>query len=170
MSGLPHPYDVLARRTARSGSRTRPTTSTVRNYTADGTLRLILGTPGVSGADWDHFRGRRQSTSTPPDGAVYILDVNRPALRIRPRRQAAGGLRRRGSGHRPDRLARVSLAVSPDGTLYIGEMGNSRIEVFKPGLTGWTQLALPGFNHPCNQTDTLRASTALLCRNLLSPY
>jgi hypothetical protein len=160
VSGLPYPYDVAG---APDGSFwvSDATDYTVRNYTADGTLRLILGTPGVSGADWDHFR-RPEAIDVDAAGRVYVLDVNRPALRI----FAPDGKLLADYGGGGQGIAQIdspkSLAVSPDGTLYIGEMGSSRIEVFKPGLTGWTQLALPGFNHPCNQTDTLESFNGAL--------
>lgn len=114
---------------------------------AAGTLHHLAGT-GKSGYSGDGGDAKRAELAGPkgvavgPDGTIYLADTESHTIRaIDPRTNVIRTVVGAGeAGEGPDgdplgcRLDRPhGIEVGPDGTLYIGDSGNNRVRVLRPG-------------------------------------
>ncbi|HKB06074.1 MAG TPA: peptidyl-alpha-hydroxyglycine alpha-amidating lyase family protein [Gemmataceae bacterium] len=131
----------------------------VHKFTPDGRLRFTLGTkgqPSDTGATSIDFRTIRQSgppfhyptnLALSPAGDLYVADgygnarvhVFDPTGRLRfSWGEPGGGLGQFRIPH--------GIAIAPDGTVYVADRENSRVQLFTPDgrhLTEWTDVARP---------------------------
>jgi PKD repeat protein len=49
------------------------------------------------------------------------------------------------------------IAIGPDGSLYVADSDNHRIQKFAPGVPGWKQVNINGFGDPANKINSLGA-------------
>ena len=132
--------------------------SVTKAFSTDGKVLLALGTPGVhsdtgcTGAPWLAQRAagpfnHPTEMMAHPNGDIYVTDGYRNSRVHRFTRDgrlvASWGTPGKGPGefHLPH-----SIAFDPDGTLYVADRSNKRIQVFTPegGYLGmWTGMGGP---------------------------
>ena len=132
---------------------------TVRKLTADGRLLLTLGTSGkpsdtgATSMDYRHVRRSGPPFHYPtnlalsPAGEMYVADGygNARVHKFSPEGRLLFSWGEPGSGPGQFQLPH-GIAVDRDGTVYVADRENSRLQLFTPGgeyLTEWTDLARP---------------------------
>jgi uncharacterized oxidoreductase len=132
---------------------------TVRKFTARGRLLLTLGTrgrPSDTGATSVDFRTIRRSgppfhyptnTAFSPEGEIFVADGygNARIHKFAPDGRLLLSWGEPGGGPGQFRIPH-GIAVSRDGTVYVADRENSRIQLFRPDgayLGEWTDVARP---------------------------
>jgi DNA-binding beta-propeller fold protein YncE len=132
--------------------------SVAKSFTLDGKVLLTLGTPGehsdtgCTGSPWLALRAagpfnHPTEMMAHPNGDIYVTDGYRNARVHRFTRDGrllnswgAPG-KAEGEFHLPH-----SIAIDPDGTLYVADRANKRIQIFSPEgdfLGMWTGMGGP---------------------------
>jgi DNA-binding beta-propeller fold protein YncE len=132
---------------------------TVRKFTPDGRLLLTLGTSGVSsntGATSMDFRTIKHAgppfhyptnSAFSPEGDIYVADGygNARIHKFSPEGRLLFSWGEPGSGPGQFHIPH-GIAVNRDGTVYVADRENSRIQLFAPNgayLTEWLDVARP---------------------------
>ena len=132
---------------------------TVRKFSSDGRLRLTLGTSGVgsdTGAINNDYRTMRRAgppfnlptnLALSPKSEMYVTDGygNARVHKFSPDGHLLLSWGEPGDGPGQFHLPH-GIAVSPDGTVYVADRENSRIQLFTPSgrfLAEWTDVARP---------------------------
>lgn len=104
------------------------------------TFDLVIGR--AEGEEWEMF-GRIADVAVGGDGAVYVLDSQAPAVRIYDRQGTyRASIGRRGDG--PGELGRPNgILVSPQGTLWIRDLGTRRLTHLTEGGRELATYPLP---------------------------
>jgi len=132
---------------------------TVQKFSSDGRLLLTLGTQGVAsntGVANSDYRTMRQAgppfnlptnLALSPEGEMYVTDGygNARVHKFSPDGRLLLSWGEPGSGPGQFHLPH-GLAVSSNGTVYVADRENSRIQIFSPSgefLDQWTDVARP---------------------------
>jgi DNA-binding beta-propeller fold protein YncE len=131
---------------------------TVRKFTPEGRLLLTLGIgqPSDTGATSMDFRTIRRAgppfhyptnTALSPEGDLYVSDGygNARVHRFAPDGRLLFSWGEPGSGPGQFHLPH-GIAIGQDGTVYVADRENSRVQLFTPDghfLTEWTDVARP---------------------------
>jgi DNA-binding beta-propeller fold protein YncE len=132
---------------------------TVRKFTPEGRLLLTLGTsgrPSDTGATSNDFRTIKHAgppfhfptnTAFSPEGDIYIADGygNARVHKFAPDGRLLLSWGQPGNGPGQFRIPH-GIAVGREGTVYVADRENSRIQLFTPGgafLAEWTDVARP---------------------------
>lgn len=121
----------------------------VYKFSPDGELLMTLGRKGVAGDGEDTFR-QPSDVLVAPDGSIFVADGHGTEGNNRIVKLAADGTFLKawgGSGYGPGELRDPhALAMDSQGRLFVGDRGNSRIEIFDQEgewLATWTQFGRP---------------------------
>ena len=131
----------------------------MRKFTPDGSLLLTLGNrgrPSDTGATSIAFRTIRvagapfhypTNLALSPSGEMYVSDGygNARVHKFDPNGQLLFSWGEPGSGPGQFQVPH-GIAVGPDGTVYVADRENSRIQLFNPAgsyLAEWTDVARP---------------------------
>lgn len=107
----------------------------VLKFSPDGTLLLTVGEAGVAGADSTHFN-MPTDVAVLADGSFYVSDGygNSRVVKFSP-----DGTFQREWGRKGSLAGEFdtphSIAVDPEGLVYVADRGNSRVQVFAPDGT-----------------------------------
>jgi NHL repeat len=118
----------------------------VRQYTADGTLLLTLGTPGEPGQDSTHFN-RPTDVAVTSQGEIFVTDGygNNRVVHFDARGDFIREWGELGVGRGQFSLPH-SIAADSQGRLYVADRNNARIQVFDQAgrfLAEWRDLLVP---------------------------
>jgi hypothetical protein len=118
---------------------------------------------GVLDGDEDYMFGQLRSLAVAPDGTIYALDAQIPALRVYgPDGLHRGTWGRQGGG--PGEFAQPDggLAVLSDGRVAVRDPGNSRMQIYAPdGTPLETWPVIPGGFNTSRQMHLGRGDTLL---------
>lgn len=106
----------------------------VMEFDQDGKVLRILGKPGVSGSDTDTFH-EPNAVLVSPDGSIFVTDGHEPnqgnARVIKFDAKGKFVMQWGGHGNGPGQFEMPHcLAMDSKGRLYVGDRGNSRIQIF----------------------------------------
>ena len=115
----------------------------VMKFTPQGKLLLTLGVKGEAGTDEEHFN-RPADIAFGPNGEVYIADGygNARVVKFSPEGKYIRAWGKPGTGPGEFNIVH-SLAVDSQGTLYVSDRENNRIQIFDSNgklLKMWTHL------------------------------
>jgi DNA-binding beta-propeller fold protein YncE len=113
----------------------------VFKFTPEGKLLMTLGEKGVPAEDETHFN-RPADMAFTPDGDFYVADGygNSRIAKFSKDGKFLFAWGKRGKGPGEFHIAH-SVALGPDGTVYVADRSNNRIQVFDPNgkfLKQWT--------------------------------
>jgi DNA-binding beta-propeller fold protein YncE len=131
----------------------------VLKLSPSGELLMTLGTPGVVGESESRFN-RPSSVAVAPNGDIYVADGEGPNNRIvmfTPAGQYTGEWGTTGSG--PGQFSTPhDIVIDSRGQVFIGDRGNSRVQVFQADGTfikEWKNFGRPSGIYLNRETDTL---------------
>lgn len=117
-----------------------------------GACSLIAGIPGVSGAGFNRLNGPIDVKVA--NGLLFIVDLG--ASRVLVFDATGGAFRTQIGGARGDRSgelrAPTGVAVASDGSVYVADRDNHRIQKYVPNVPGWEQINLNGFANIANNS------------------
>ena len=114
----------------------------------DGEPLLVLGEPGVSGADRTHFNGPTD-VAVASDGGVFVTDGYRNARVVKFSAEGAYLFEWGGPGTGPGQFkVPHGIAIDDRDTLYVADRGNARIQVFAPDGRFLYQISGPEIGRP----------------------
>ena len=128
----------------------------------EGALAMTLGIPGVVGQDRETFN-RPASVAVAENGAIFVADGEGPNNRIVKYSADGSYLMEWGeTGSGPGQFDTPhDLAIDSQGRLFVGDRGNSRIQIFLQDGTfvdEWTHFGRPSGIYINRATDTLYAT------------
>jgi hypothetical protein len=134
-------------------------------------LEEVVRIGALEGSD-EYVFGRIAAVVVAPDGRIYVLDTQVPAVRVYDR---AGrhvlSFGRRGEG--PGEMRQpTGLALLPDGRVLVSDPGNARVVVYSPDGEALDAWRIPGgffSNDQIRVTDDGRAYVLTLLSELGSP-
>ena len=115
----------------------------VMKFTNEGRLLLALGVKGEAGDDTKHF-GRPADIAFAPNGDVYVADGygNARVVKFSPEGKYLMAWGKHGTGPSEFNIVH-SVAVDSQGTVYVSDRENNRIQIFDSNgkfLRMWTHL------------------------------
>ncbi len=115
----------------------------VMKFTNEGRLLLTLGVKGEAGDDEKHF-GRPADIAFAPNGDFYVADGygNARVVKFSPEGKYLTAWGKHGTGPSEFNIVH-SVAVDSQGTVYVSDRENNRIQIFDPNgkfLRRWTHL------------------------------
>jgi DNA-binding beta-propeller fold protein YncE len=121
----------------------------VHKFSPDGELLLSLGKPGVAGDGNDEFNGP-SDVLVAPDGSIFVADGhgsdgNNRIVKLDPDGEFVTSWGTTG-GEDGEFRDPHALAMDAAGRLFVGDRGNSRIQIFDQAgrhLATWTQFGRP---------------------------
>ena len=127
-----------------------------------GELVMTLGKPGIVGQDQETFN-RPASVAVAENGDIFVADGEGPNNRIVKFSSDGRYLREWGTtGSEPGQFSTPhDLAIDSQGRVFVGDRGNSRIQIFEPDGTlvdEWTHFGRPSGIYVNRATDTLYAT------------
>ncbi|MDH3420025.1 MAG: peptidyl-alpha-hydroxyglycine alpha-amidating lyase family protein [Gammaproteobacteria bacterium] len=121
----------------------------VHKFSSDGELLMSLGTPGVAGDGPNEFN-RPSAVYVAPNGEIFVGDGHGGNSNSRVVKFSSDGTFIKAFGHRgtgPGEFESPhSLAMDSQGRLFVGDRGNSRIQIFDQEgnyLDEYTQFGRP---------------------------
>lgn len=121
----------------------------VHKFSSDGELLMSLGTPGVAGDGPNEFN-RPSAVYVAPNGDIFVGDGHGGNSNSRVLKFSSDGTFIKAFGHRgtgPGEFESPhSLAIDSQGRLFVGDRGNSRIQIFDQEgnyLDEYTQFGRP---------------------------
>ena len=124
-----------------------------------GELVMTLGQPGVVGRDRETFN-RPASVAVSSNGDIFVADGEGPNNRIVKFSSDGRYLLEWGTtGSEPGQFSTPhDLAIDSQGRLFVGDRGNSRVQIFQPDGTfvdEWRHFGRPSGIYVNRATDTL---------------
>jgi DNA-binding beta-propeller fold protein YncE len=122
---------------------------TVVKFSPDGKVLMTLGRPGVAGTTRDTFN-RPSAVVTAPNGDIYVADGHGGSSNARIMKFSKDGKfiktwGRKGTG--PGEFGELhAIALDSTGRVFVGDRGNSRIQIFDGEgnfLAQWKQFGRP---------------------------
>ncbi len=115
----------------------------VMKFTNEGRLLLTLGVKGEAGDDEKHF-GRPADIAFAPNGDFYVADGygNARVVKFSPEGKYLTAWGKHGTGPSEFNIVH-SVAVDSQGTVFVSDRENNRIQIFDPNgkfLRMWTHL------------------------------
>lgn len=103
----------------------------VFKFNHDGKLLMALGTKGTPGCDAKHFNGPTDIAFA-PDGSFYVSDGygNSRIAKFSPDGSFLFDWGHKGEGPGEFNIPH-SIAIDPEGRIYVADRGNSRVQVFE---------------------------------------
>ncbi len=134
----------------------------VHKLSPAGELVMTLGRPGIVGQDRDTFN-RPASVAVAANGDVFVADGEGPNNRIVKFSSDGRYLMEWGTtGSEPGQFSTPhDLAIDSQSRLFVGDRGNSRIQIFEPDGTfvdAWSHFGRPSGIYINRGTDTLYAT------------
>jgi sugar lactone lactonase YvrE len=131
----------------------------VTKLSPEGRVLMTLGTPGVVGQGTDTFN-RPSGVAIAPDGEVYVTDGEGPNNRVVRFRRDGRYLGEWGTtGSEPGNFSTPhDIAIDSRGRVFVGDRGNSRIQIFDADGTfvaAWRQFGRPSGIFIDRESDTL---------------
>lgn len=131
----------------------------VHKLSPTGELLLTLGKPGITGEDQETFN-RPASVAVAENGDIFVADGEGPNNRIVKFSAAGRYLMEWGStGSGPGQFDTPhDLAIDSRGRLFVGDRGNSRVQIFQADgsfVDQWNHFGRPSGIYINRATDTL---------------
>jgi streptogramin lyase len=129
----------------------KPNGADVVEFSPDGKLLMRLGTPGVYGADNAHF-SQPSAVAVAPNGDIFVADGHdsKPANNRIVKFDKTGNFIKAWPTCQPTDARQIdcshALAIDSQGRLFVGNRGNSVIDIFDEDgklLDQWRQFGKP---------------------------
>ncbi len=120
---------------------------TIKKFSPEGDILMVLGEEGVAGTDEAHF-DRPNDVLVAPDGSIFVADGHNPTGNNRIMKFAPDGTFLmewgRTGGDNGEFREPHALAMDSQGRLFVADRYNNRIQIFDQEgnhLANWTQFS-----------------------------